>query len=84
MSRHGEIAGRILDYFTTRLEEEDTLNGIINWWMRSNKGENDNFKICFKESKNSHFLKKKIIISNRIRITIASSSNSIRLFAISR
>lgn len=38
MARHEEIAGRILDYLTTRLEEENTLDGIINWWMRSNEG----------------------------------------------
>ena len=59
MARHGEIAGRILDYLTTRPEKEYTLN----WWMRSNKGENDYFNTCFKESKNSYFLKKKITIS---------------------
>jgi hypothetical protein len=38
MARHGEITGKILDYLATRPEEEDTLEGIVNWWMKSDKG----------------------------------------------
>jgi hypothetical protein len=38
MVRHGEIAEKILDYLATRPEEKDTLEGIMNWWMKSDKG----------------------------------------------
>jgi hypothetical protein len=38
MARHGEITGKILAYLTTRPEEGDTLEGIMNWWMKSDKG----------------------------------------------
>jgi hypothetical protein len=29
---------RVLDYLATRPGEEDTLEGITNWWLRSDKG----------------------------------------------
>jgi hypothetical protein len=38
MARHEEITRKILDYLAARPEEEDTLEGIMNWWMKSNKG----------------------------------------------
>ncbi|MCL5022011.1 MAG: hypothetical protein M1497_01335 [Nitrospirae bacterium] len=38
MARHAEISGKILAYLTTRPEEGDTLEGIMNWWMKSDKG----------------------------------------------
>lgn len=38
MATHREITGKILAYLTTRPEEGDTLEGIMNWWMRSDKG----------------------------------------------
>ena len=38
MARHGEIVGKILAYLTARPEEGDTLEGIMNWWMKSDKG----------------------------------------------
>lgn len=31
-------ARQVLDYLATRPEEEDTLEGITNWWMKSDKG----------------------------------------------
>ena len=31
-------ARQVLDYLATRPEKEDTLEGITNWWMRSDKG----------------------------------------------
>jgi len=38
MARHGEITGKILAYLTKRPQEGDTLEGIVNWWMKSDKG----------------------------------------------
>ena len=38
MVRQGEIAEKIIDHLTTRPEEKDTLEGIMNWWMQSDKG----------------------------------------------
>ena len=32
------IAEEILSYLTSRPEEEDTFEGIKDWWLRSNKG----------------------------------------------
>ena len=31
-------AREVLDYLATRPDEEDTLEGITNWWMKSDKG----------------------------------------------
>lgn len=31
-------ARQVLDYLATRPEKEDTLEGITNWWMKSDKG----------------------------------------------
>jgi hypothetical protein len=31
-------ARQVLDYLAARPEEEDTLEGITNWWMNSDKG----------------------------------------------
>jgi hypothetical protein len=31
-------ARQVLDYLATRPEEEDTLEGITNWWMKADKG----------------------------------------------
>lgn len=28
----------VLDYLATKPDEEDTLEGITNWWMKSDKG----------------------------------------------
>ncbi len=33
-----EIAQKVLDYLSNRPEAEDTLEGIMNWWLRSDKG----------------------------------------------
>jgi len=38
MTKQAEIAGKILDYLATRPGAEDTLEGIMNWWTRSDKG----------------------------------------------
>ena len=38
MVRQGEIVEKIIDHLTTRPEEKDTLEGIMNWWMQSDKG----------------------------------------------
>lgn len=31
-------AREVLDYLATRPDEEDTLEGITSWWMKSDKG----------------------------------------------
>jgi len=31
-------ARQVLDYLTTRPDEEDTLEGITNWWLKSDQG----------------------------------------------
>ncbi len=31
-------ARRVLDYLAARPDGEDTLEGIANWWLRSDKG----------------------------------------------
>lgn len=28
----------VLDYLATKPDEEDTMEGITNWWMKSDKG----------------------------------------------
>lgn len=38
MVKHEEMAGEVLRYLSTRQEEEDTLEGIVNWWLKSDKG----------------------------------------------
>ncbi|MDA8239394.1 MAG: hypothetical protein M0Z67_03360 [Nitrospiraceae bacterium] len=31
-------AKEVLDYLATRLDEEDTLEGLTDWWIKSDKG----------------------------------------------
>jgi hypothetical protein len=31
-------ARQVLDYLATRPDEEDALEGITNWWLKSDKG----------------------------------------------
>ncbi len=31
-------AREVLDYLATRPEQEDTLEGLASWWMKSDKG----------------------------------------------
>lgn len=38
MVKHKEIAGKIVDYLSTKPEKEDSLEGIADWWMKSDKG----------------------------------------------
>ncbi len=38
MVKHEDIAGEILDYLATKPEGEDTQEGIVGWWMKSDKG----------------------------------------------
>lgn len=38
MVKGEEAAGQILDYLATKPEKEDTLEGIANWWIKSDKG----------------------------------------------
>ena len=38
MLKREEIAQEILDYLLSRTEEKDTLEGVMNWWIRSDKG----------------------------------------------
>jgi len=32
-------ARQVLDYLATMPDEEDTIEGIMNWWMKSDKGQ---------------------------------------------
>jgi hypothetical protein len=38
MVKHAEIAREIMDYLSARAEKRDTLEGIITWLQRSDKG----------------------------------------------
>lgn len=33
-----EIAQKVLEYLSSRPAAEDTLDGIMNWWLRYDKG----------------------------------------------
>ena len=39
MSNQTEIAQKILSYLKKHPNAEDTLEGIVNWWLRSDRGE---------------------------------------------